>query len=575
MKLSYKQRIFGVIFIVFAIFSICIIISEQAEERKIKTEALENKLDSYVEIIHQYIENQDSPLTDSISISAIISVLPSDLRITLIDADGTVFYENDSLDIHNAENHISRPEVMKAQYQDYGANIRMSASTHHEYMYYAKFFSRYYIRVALPYNIEVKSALQSDNYFIYIVIVLFIVFVFFLNIVASRFNKSLNKLRDIVYRLKNDLPMPQEKSFPDDELGSMEKELVSIFKLKEEDKETIEKEKEKLIQHLQYSSTGLGIFSEKKEKIYTNSHFLQNINQIVDKPIFDIDFLFENPALKNINDFLAHRNADNKYLIYQAEKNGKTFTVQIIVFEDNSFELTIKDITKVEKNRLLKQEMTNNIAHELRTPVTSLRGFLETLHNNNLDKERQQQFIERAYLQSIRLSNLIQDISLLSKIEEVSSKFEMERIALSQIVNEVRIDLTERLKENNIKLNIEIKPETVVLGNRTLLYSIFRNLMDNSISYAGQGIDIHIKDYMEDSSFVYISYYDTGKGVDEQHMPRLFERFYRVNEGRTRDTGGSGLGLSIVKNAITLHKGEIHARKFSKGGLEFLFTLHK
>ena len=151
----------------------------------------------------------------------------------------------------------------------------------------------------------------------------------------------------------------------------------------------------------------------------------------------------------------------------------------------------------------------------------------------------------------------------------------MEKINLVQVINEVRIDLTDRLSNNNITLFIDVKPDITIHGNETLLYSIFRNLMDNSINYGGKDIEIHIKDYMQDNKYVYLSYYDTGKSVEEQHLARLFERFYRVNEGRTRETGGSGLGLSIVKNAVLLHKGEIHARKFSKGGLEFLFTLAK
>ena len=464
---------------------------------------------------------------------------------------------------------------MKALYQDYGSNIRMSASLNHEYLYYAKFFNNYFIRVALPYDVQVQNILKPDNFFIYIVLTLFVLVFILLNLVAGRFNKSINKLRNIISRLRNDQPLPANINFPDDELGEMGKELVDIFNFREESKQAVELEREKLIQHFQYSETGLCIFTPKREKIYANSHFLQNLNQIVDRPIFDIDNIFEDKALHPIEDFFAARHTGENHFAFQIERNGKTFNLQVIIFDDKSFEVTIRDITKVEKNRLLKQEMTNNIAHELRTPVTSLRGFLETLTDQKLPAERQEQFIQRAYLQSIRLSNLIDDISLLSKIEEASDKFIMEKINLVQVINEVRIDLTDRLSNNNITLFIDVKPDITIHGNETLLYSIFRNLMDNSINYGGKDIEIHIKDYMQDNKYVYLSYYDTGKSVEEQHLARLFERFYRVNEGRTRETGGSGLGLSIVKNAVLLHKGEIHARKFSKGGLEFLFTLAK
>ncbi len=151
----------------------------------------------------------------------------------------------------------------------------------------------------------------------------------------------------------------------------------------------------------------------------------------------------------------------------------------------------------------------------------------------------------------------------------------MEQVNLSLLLDELRIDMASKLKENNIALSISVDNDLVIHGNYTLLYSIFRNLMDNSISYGGSNIEVHINNYMKDDKYVYFSFYDTGSGVPEQYLGRLFERFYRVNEGRTRDSGGSGLGLSIVKNAVLLHKGEIQVKNRLDGGLEFLFTLKR
>jgi two-component system OmpR family sensor kinase/two-component system phosphate regulon sensor histidine kinase PhoR len=249
--------------------------------------------------------------------------------------------------------------------------------------------------------------------------------------------------------------------------------------------------------------------------------------------------------------------------------------VQALKYDDESFEVTIKDITKTEKTRLLKQEMTNNIAHELRTPVSSLRAYLETICDKNLPQDKQKQFVEKAFNQSVRLSELIEDVSLLSKIEEASVQFPMERVDLHELVNNVRIDLTDKLQANKIKFISTLRENLYIHANYSLIYSIFRNLTDNSIKYAGKDIEIHIDNYTEDKEYLYFSFYDTGKGVEEQHLHRIFERFYRVDKGRTRDAGGSGLGLSIVKNAILLHKGEIQARNREGKGLEFLFSISK
>ena len=111
------------------------------------------------------------------------------------------------------------------------------------------------------------------------------------------------------------------------------------------------------------------------------------------------------------------------------------------------------------------------------------------------------------------------------------------------------------------------------MGNASLLYAIFRNLVENSVKYAGDGVSIHVECYAKSDGFLHFTYYDTGRGVKEEHLSRIFERFYRVSEGRTRDDGGSGLGLSIVRNAVAFHGGEIRAVNRKEGGLEFIFSL--
>ena len=575
MKLTYKQRIFFYFFIIFALFAVCIIIFEQKEEKAQRTQALEDRLDSYADMIHLYVDQHQLVDSNMIEIQTLAKAMPLDIRITIIDESGKVTFDKDIENLNSLENHMDRPEIRNASYQEKGSNIRMSASTHHEYLYYAKQYKGYYVRVALPYTIETKSMLKADNLFIYIVLGVFIIVLLLLNYVAGRFGESISQLKSLAVKIKEDKPLPEKIIFPDDELGEIGNQLVAMLKQKEKSKREIELEREKLIQHFHYSQEGICIFDRDIKKVYANTNFFQYFNFIVEQPVFNMEAIIKEQVFDPAIDFINKRKEGDNYHTYQIKKNGKAFSIQTIVFEDDSFEITIKDISKTEKTRLLKQEMTNNIAHELRTPVTSLRGYLETLDTQTLPEDKQTQFIHRAYQQTIRLSNLIEDVSLISKMEEAPSQFALERVNISQLINDVRIDLTDKLKENGIQLLVSIKDDLAINGNYTLLYSIFRNLMDNSINYAGQHIFIDINNYMEDQEYIYFSYFDTGKGVDEQYLPRLFERFYRVNEGRTRDTGGSGLGLSIVRNAVLFHKGEIQVRNHSGGGLEFFFTLKK
>lgn len=575
MKLSYKKKIFLYTFIILALFTAGMVLVEQNRQRLYKTEGLESALNGYTELIHNYIEKNRLKDTNIDSLKEIVSLLPNNIRVTIIEENGKVIYDNDFSDPVNLGNHKDRPEILKASVKPYGTNIRNSTTTHTEYLYYAIHYTGYFVRVALPYDIEIKDFLKSDNVFLYIIIILFAIVVAALNYILNRYGKSISKLRDFVVSAQNGNSLPENISFPDDELGQIATSVVKVYKQVEENKKKIAIEREKLLLHFHYSEEGLCFFTKNKKKVYANTHFIQLLNIIIDKPTLNPECIFEEKEFADIRNFLDNPSGEPLF-VTKISKNGKHFSLHVFIFEDGSFEITINDISKSEKTRLLKQEMTNNIAHELRTPVTSVRGFLETLmEQKNIDEEKRNFFLERAHSQIVRLSELIQDISLITKTEEAPDRFKLENVQLRPLLDELKSDLEMTLSGHNIKMDIEVSEKVKLDGNRTLLYSVFRNLVDNSVRYGGDNIHININNYTEDDEYYYFSYYDTGKGVGENHLNRLFERFYRVNEGRTRDTGGSGLGLSIVKNAVLFHKGEIVAKNRQEGGLEFLFTLRK
>lgn len=233
-------------------------------------------------------------------------------------------------------------------------------------------------------------------------------------------------------------------------------------------------------------------------------------------------------------------------------------------------------IEEQERNRQLKQEMTNNIAHELKTPVSSIRGYLEILLGNKpVDDEKRAFFLERCYSQTLRLSDLINDVSLINKIEESSALFPTESVNIRAIADEAVLELDSLCKDNGISV-INNLPETMkIMGNHSLVYSIFRNLLENVIMYAGDNVSVTIECYRKDDDRFYIHFFDTGKGVDNKYIPKLFDRFLRIDEGRSRRNGGTGLGLSIVKHAVLFHGGDIYVRNRNEGGLEFFFSLKK
>ena len=223
----------------------------------------------------------------------------------------------------------------------------------------------------------------------------------------------------------------------------------------------------------------------------------------------------------------------------------------------------------------LKRQLTNNINHELKTPVAAIQGYLETLlANPSLDAQRRTDFLEKSAAQTERLRRLLADISTITRMDEASQLIQKERVVLNDLIAEVTADMELKPADQRLRVNIDFPQQVEIVGSPSLLTSIFRNLADNAAAYSG-GRDIFIRLLSDTPEECTVSFADNGIGIGEEHLPHIFERFYRIDKGRSRKQGGTGLGLAIVKNAVAIHGGTITARERERGGLEFVFTLKK
>ena len=230
---------------------------------------------------------------------------------------------------------------------------------------------------------------------------------------------------------------------------------------------------------------------------------------------------------------------------------------------------------QAEKEGRMRRELTQNIAHELKTPVASILGYTETILNTpGIDEDTRNQFIARTHMQAQRLTALLQDISILNRMDYAANVLTMERVDVSQLFADIVQETALAFESREMTLTNSLPQGIIVRGNPSLLYSIFRNLIDNALNYAGQGSIVKVY-AAEETDYWHFVFADNGVGIPPEHLPRIFERFYRIDKGRSRSLGGTGLGLAIVKNAVILHGGTITAKPTEGGGLTFEFSIKK
>lgn len=581
--LTFSRKLFLSVITLFIAFAACFMLFQYQREKSYKTELLNTQLQNYNEQLYGYMADAGS--LDPLKHYIMTHMIPN-LRVTIITSEGKVIFDSTDKNLSEFSNHSSRKEVQDALMYGSGYAIsRFSESIDgEEYFYSAKYFPKHRIilRSALPYNVSLTEHLEADMGYVWFTFLICIVLMVIFYRFTYKLGKSITNLQQFALKADKNEPIDMDilRTFPKNELGEISQHIITIYKRLHRAKEALYIEREKLISHLQTSHEGLGVFTKERKEILVNSLFTQYINNISDRNLSSTDEIFTIPELKPIIEFLnkneGNYSKEEKRVTHHLNKNARTFTIECIIFQDLSFEISINDITQEEEQARLKRQLTQNIAHELKTPVSSIQGYLETiLSNPNIPKDTVRTFLERSYAQSNRLTTLLRDISVLTRMDEAPEMMEREAVNLSLVVDNIINEVALGLEEKCIRV-INLMPQALMVnGNHSLLYSIFRNLMDNAIAYAGTNIQITINCFREDDTFYYFSFSDSGVGVEEEHLTRLFERFYRVDKGRSRKLGGTGLGLAIVKNAVLFHGGTIFAKNAPNGGLVFVFTLQK
>jgi len=251
---------------------------------------------------------------------------------------------------------------------------------------------------------------------------------------------------------------------------------------------------------------------------------------------------------------------------------SRTFDVTAAPMPGGGAVAVLRDLTETERMEKTRRDFIANVSHELRTPLTSIQGYAETLLDGAGENNHSREFLEIIRKNASRMSRLTEDLLTLARVESGEQRFDRQPVTPSELLHDAVESFQEVTRAHGIELQVEDSAEHVVSADREAIHQVFSNLIDNAVKYAASGGRL-ILGARPAARRVEFYVRDFGVGIPSEHLPRLFERFYRVDKARSRESGGTGLGLAIAKHIVLAHGGTIRAESELNHGSVFLFTL--
>jgi len=501
------------------------------------------------------------------------------LRITLIDMDGWVLGDSSS-DPETLENHKLRPEVISALNGRADRSLRFSETVRSYSYYYATPISHTefqgVLRISIP-AVNIQNLIwDMANSLLFAVIIgigLSMLTAFFF---TKRFMEPIDQLTSVAKQISSgnyDVKAYVDKA---DQIGELADAFNTMTYVLRENIFDIASRNAELEAILKSMDIGLVAVDDNYKIMLCNEAFKKILNiekDPVGKVFYEITRntqLFEVIEQSIDNDEFVSKEA--RYTEESIDKYLKISSTPVksqVIFKPSSKALIlVEDVTGIKKLESIRRTFVSNVTHELKTPLTSIHGFAEILQQGALDEpELARRYLTIIDIETERLASLIDDILTLSEIETMGMDKTSDVCVVQEVVDEVLDLLKMKLEQKDIQLVVDVQLDLPnYIGNRYRLKQIFINLIDNSIKYTEVGsIKVECKQSI-DKKYLQINIIDTGIGIKEEHLEHLFERFYRVDKGRSRKQGGTGLGLSIVKHIVELYHGSIKvSSKFGEG----------
>lgn len=491
----------------------------------------------------------------------------ANIRVTLIDATGKVLYESDA-DFDTMENHSNRPEIKEAKENGYGISLRNSETIGIVTYYYAVELDNGNI---LRVSREASSIIPLFTNAIYILLFVFILLIIICLFVSSLLTKRIVKpIKEMASNFDND-NIEEMKLY--DELIPFVKKIKEQHSNIKYNVEELKKETAKIQMITNNMAEGI-LFLDKDKHILSINNSACILLSLRSKTFVGESIYMAIRNSEILDSIEMAGNGESNFIELSIDgKRLQIFSNPIVEKVVEGIMCFILDITEKYNRDKMRREFTANVSHELKTPLTSIYGYSELIKLKIAKDEDVTNFASKIYNESMRLLTLINDIIKLSELDEGIIADDFTQIKLTDLVHECVISLEEHAKHNNITINIE-SDNSIIQGNRSMIFELIFNLIDNAIRYNQENgqIDIEVK---ETQNNILFSVKDSGIGIPTKYKDRIFERFFRVDKSRSKSTGGTGLGLSIVKHIANAHHALIECTSEENVGTKITIIFKK
>ncbi|MEM7008259.1 MAG: ATP-binding protein [Thermodesulfobacteriota bacterium] len=589
MSIFWKQFIssFLIIVLVLFIFTFLIIGELNKYDKSLTKERLLTAANLSTEVLVPTLRNPDIDRVQSV-----VSNLgeKTGVRITVIDAKGIVLGDS-TKNPREMENHSARPEIVQAYNNQIGESTRYSSTLQKEMFYVAVPYSSNngqaptVIRTALPLSIIEQALIPLESKVIYMGIGMTLLALILSLLVSRTTTRSLSGIINISEELAKgnlnvDIPVSESKG----EIPKITKALNHMTQKLNEVFKQLSYEKNQLEAVLSAMSEGVMVVSAKGNIVIINDALTKMFNLVdkpVQKPFWEV--LRNREVITLIESVLEEWQPDTKEIFYIYPEE-RYYLANVIPLDSPEKEVIVVmfDITEFKRLENIKADFIANVSHELRTPLTAIKGYTETLEEDAFESPQDQKhFLRIIKRHADRLINIVSDLLVLSEVEgrdALSNENEggdFEDVNVNEVIRSSLDALKSKASEKGLK--VEFKSPTssqIITANRFLLEQMFINLIDNAVKYTPELGEVGIELYPSHDE-LRIEIYDTGIGIPKESLPRIFERFYRVDKTRSRKMGGTGLGLSIVKHIVIIHAGKIDVQSEEGKGSRFIITLPK